>query len=163
MAASAGLRTVHPVIRFEDRYGSLGSNPTPELVVKVEREHYSVAKKDDPEFLTWLEEKAPEVVLRKRHALRSMRYLRELVFQTLMTPRLKGVSLAEKHVCAFYMPYYLYWAHYLSLPTPPDYQSPTSDEAYDDHIRAMVHARNDISDEEPRCVNIHGLRLHERV
>ena len=32
MASSAGLRTTHPVIRFADEFGSLGSNPTPALM-----------------------------------------------------------------------------------------------------------------------------------
>ena len=40
MAQSAGKRTASPIIRFEDEFGSLGSNPTPELVEKKETDFF---------------------------------------------------------------------------------------------------------------------------
>jgi hypothetical protein len=115
MAASAGLRKTHPVIRFEDEFGSLGSNPTPRAMErKVYRDLFE-CREDNNVVNNLLFRECPDFVLRLTSADKVAVPITSICdhfyagfFGCVRDPRyLAGVSHSALQVLTFYAPYWM--------------------------------------------------------
>ena len=115
MAYSAGLRSIKPIIRFIDEFGSIGSNPTPRAMErKVYRDLFecceenslltNLATYDCPEFVrncTSCDKRGVSRTSIRNHYFAGF-------FAKVADPRyLAGVDKCALQVLAYYAPYYM--------------------------------------------------------
>ena len=113
MAQSAGKRTASPIIRFEDEFGSLGSNPTPELVEKKESDFFRTWSEDNDMLNKMLYTRGPHTAHAQgvRAILQNQGHppsVKDFLYRSLFAASL-APHLADEltHVLAYYAPYYM--------------------------------------------------------